>query len=109
MPDDARPTPTGPRHRMPSRGGSHVAYARGCDLVVEWYDFGDGALYEFIKLMVFDAPAQELMAAGLEVAAGCTPDALAIQVAAKFGSFFEVEEFAEKRAIPFALERIIDP
>jgi hypothetical protein len=77
--------------------------------VVEWYDFGDGALYEFVKLMIFDAPAQERSAVALEAAHGASPDALAAKLAAKFGSFFDVEKFAQQRAIPFALERSFEP
>jgi hypothetical protein len=88
--------------------GSHVVYARGADLVVEWYDFGDGALYEFVKLMIFGPSAQAQLAAALD-APKARPSALAPRVAAHFTSFFEVEKFAEQNGIPFVVERCFDP
>jgi hypothetical protein len=109
IPDDDREKPMGERHRMASRAGSHQVYARGEELVVHWYDFGDDALYEFIKLMIFGMPAQKQLAAAIGVPGMALPDALAAQVAAKFGSFFEVEDFVQEHGIPFAIERIIDP
>ena len=109
MLNEPRRKRTGRRYPMTGRPGSHVAYARGRDLVVEWYDFGDGALYEFAKLMVFDAPAQERIAAALEASDAAKSAALAAQIAAKFGSFFEVEKFVQENGIPFELERNFEP
>lgn len=49
--------PIGMRYPMPTKPGSHVAYAQASDLVVEWYDFGDHAPYESANLLIFDRSA----------------------------------------------------
>lgn len=52
---------------MPTKPGSHCAYARGPELVVEWYDFGPHAPYESANLPVFDGPAQRRLAEAVGV------------------------------------------
>jgi hypothetical protein len=89
---------------MPAKPGSHVAYARGSDVVVEWYDFGDHAPYESANLLVFARPAQYQLAEGLRATEDLAPHEIASRLAAHFKSYFEVKAFAEQHAIPFATE-----
>lgn len=94
----------GDRYPMVARPGSHVVYARGSDLVVEWYDFGDHAPYESVNLLVFDRPAQHRLMELLETPPNWTPHSFASRLAARFASYFEIKEFAEANAILFASE-----
>jgi hypothetical protein len=94
----------GDRYPMPAKPGSHVVYARGPDLVVEWYDFGDDAPYESANLLVFDRPAQLSLIALLEELPNQTPHGFAAELAARFHSYFEIKDFAEANGIPFATE-----
>jgi len=99
----------GDRHQMPARPGSHVAYARGSDLVVEWYDFGEDAPYESANLLVFDRPAQKVLLATMQLEEDRSPDALASSVANAFSSYFEVRHFAEAHRIEFSTETDFNP
>jgi hypothetical protein len=103
--DGDRDKPTGPRYAMPCRPGSHVAYARGKDLVVEWYDFGPDAPYESANLLIFAKPAQEQLAVLIGLELPVKPKLLARQVADRFGSYFEVQDFARENKIEF-LKRV---
>jgi hypothetical protein len=94
---------------MPAKPGSHVAYARGSDLVVEWYDFGDHAPYESANLMIFDRATQHRLAELLCVDRALSPHELANKVAARFESYFEVREFAGKQGLGFATETDFQP
>lgn len=96
------------QHRLPAKRGSHVAYKRSHDLVIEWYDFGDHAPYESANLLIFDQPGQQALGNALQIDIGST-DALAQAIARRFASYFEVERFAEKHAIPFTRETDFQP
>jgi hypothetical protein len=100
---------TGARYPMPMKPGSHVAYARGPELIVEWYDFGPHAPYESANLLIFDHAAQQRLAEAIGVDPALTPHALAYQVALKFDSYFDVKRLAEERAIPFTTETDFQP
>ena len=52
------------RFPLRSAGGSHSAYVRGEAVVVEWYDHGADALYEFAKLAVFKRAAYAQLLGG---------------------------------------------
>ena len=91
----------GYRYPMPTKSGSHVAYARASDLVVEWYDFGEDAPYESANLLVFKRPAQQQLALAIGLAENPSPHELAYEVALKFKSYFAVKSFATKRSIAF--------
>lgn len=99
----------GDRHQMRAKPGSHVAYARGSDLVVEWYDFGEDAPYESANLLVFDRPAQKVLLAALRMEEDRSPDALASDVANAFSSYFHVCEFAEAHGVAFSTETDFNP
>jgi hypothetical protein len=99
--DDGYGGRLGDRCPMPAKPGSHVAYARGSDLVVEWYDFGDHAPYESANLLIFCRSAQRLLAAAIDVDVALSPHLLSNEVASRFQSYFEVKEFATERGIPF--------
>ena len=103
--DEDRDKPTGTRHRMPSRLGSHDVYDRGDDLVVEWYDFGPNAPYESANLLIFGRRARAQMASLLGAAETAPPDVLNPLLAARFSSYFEVQDFARKHEIEF-LQRV---
>lgn len=109
VPDDDRAPPTGPDHRMPAVPGAHVAYARGAELVVEWYDFGPHAPYESANLLIFDAAAQRQFAVILGIEEYTGSDVLAAQIAGRFESYFRVKGFAEEHAIPFIAEVDFEP
>jgi hypothetical protein len=102
--DDGYGGKLGDRCRMPAKPGSHVTYARGSDLVVEWYDFGDHAPYESASLLIFGRAAQRLLAATIDVDPTLSPHLLSSEVASHFHSYFEVKEFATERGIPFETE-----
>ncbi len=99
--DDGFGDVPGQRYPMPAKPGSHVAYARGSDLVVEWYDFGEDAPYESANLLIFDRPAQQQLALGIRLAECPSSHDLADEVAHKFKSYFAVKSFATKRGIAF--------
>jgi hypothetical protein len=99
----------GDRYRMVARPGSHVVYARGPELVVEWYDFGDHAPYESANLLIFDRPAQHTLMALTDAPSNSTPHDFASRLAARFESYFDVKAFAEANGIPFATEVDFNP
>ena len=104
---DAHETAREPGQRWPMparRGGADVAYARGADLVVEWYDFGDDDHYEMVNLLVFDPAAQLVFARAMHAPADLTPDALASFIASRFEGYCAVQDFATAQAIPFSKE-----
>lgn len=93
-----------PRYRMPGRPGSHVAYVRGEDLVVEWYDFGDQAPYESANLLVLDPACQRELAVAMGLVAGQAPQALAAVVAHAFHDWFEFRRFAQAQGLAVQAE-----
>lgn len=95
--------------RMTAKPGSHVAYARGSELVVEWYDFGDHAPYESANLVVFDRPTQIAFARLIGVDDSPAPHHLASMVAARFDSYFAVKAFAEANGLAFTTEVDFQP
>lgn len=97
------------QHPMPAKPGSHVSYARGRDLVVEWYDFGNHAPYESANMLVFDQDAQDMLAKAIGADLSLPVDMLATRVAARFASYFEVQQFAVERHIPFRKEVDFQP
>jgi hypothetical protein len=99
----------GSPYPMPAKPGAHNAYARGPELVVEWYDFGPHAPYESANLLVFDRAAQQRLAEATGVDRTLTPHDLAYQVALKFDSYFDVRDVAEDHAIPFTTETDFQP
>lgn len=99
----------GDRFPMAARPGSHVAYASGPDLVVEWYDFGEHAPYESVNLLIFDETIQPLFAEAIGAEASLTPTQLASKIAARFGSYFEVRKFADERILPYEHKFSFDP
>ena len=99
----------GQRFPMPTEPGSHVAYARGSDLVVEWYDFGEHAPYESANLLIFNRPAQQQLARAIGLAECPSPHDLAYEVAHVFKSYFAVKTFATKRGIAFGTEVDFQP
>jgi hypothetical protein len=99
----------GQRYPMPTKSGSHVAYARKSDLVVEWYDFGEDAPYESANLLIFDRPVQQQLALAIGVAECPSRHDLAYEVARKFKSYFAVKSFATKRGIAFEAEVDFQP
>jgi hypothetical protein len=99
----------GDRYPMPAKPGSHVVYARGPELVVEWYDFGDHAPYESANLLIFDRPAQRLLMRLVGEPQNQTPHAFASRLAAKFDSYFEIKQFARRHEIPFTAEVDFEP
>jgi len=99
--DDGYGGTVGDQSPMPAKPGSHVAYCQGSDLVVEWYDFGAHAPYESANLLIFDRPAQRLLAEAIEVDVKLSPHMLSNKVAARFNSYFDVKAFATERGIPF--------
>jgi hypothetical protein len=101
--------PVGTPYPMLAKSGSHAAYARGSDLVVEWHDFGPHAPYESANLLIFDRPAQWRLAEAIGFNRSLKPHDLAYRVALKFDSYFEVKAFAEQHAIPFAAEVDFQP
>jgi hypothetical protein len=64
-PDDPVGAGAATRYAMPARPGSHEAYARSGDVVVDWYDFGDHAPYESANLLIFDPFAQHRLLTAL--------------------------------------------
>ncbi|HEY3951659.1 hypothetical protein [Phenylobacterium sp.] len=78
-----------------------MAYARGPDLVVEWYDFGEAAPYESANLLIFGAEAQAALARRLALEPLPSTDALAQAVAGRFGSYFAVRAFADAEGIAY--------
>jgi len=98
--DDGFGGAPGDRYPMPTKPGSHVAYARESDLVVEWYDFGKNAPYESANLLIFDRPAQQQLALAIGVESSLSPHDLAYEVSHAFRSYFAVKDFATKRRIP---------
>lgn len=107
--DDGFGWRVGTPYPMPARPGSHSAYARGSDLVVEWYDFGPHAPYESANLLVFGREAQLRFAEEIGVDPALTPHELACEVALKFESYFDVKSFARERTIPFTSEVDFQP
>ncbi len=99
----------GERIRMAARPGSHVAYASGPNLVVEWYDFGEHAPYESVNLLIFDQTVQPLLAEAIGADPLLATPMLAKSVAAYFSSYFEVRKFAEERLLPFDHKVSFDP
>lgn len=99
----------GDRKPMPAKPGSHVAYARGEDLVVEWYDFGDHAPYESANLLIFGRPAQLRLAQAIGVDEPLAPHMLSNRVAARFASYFDVKRFAEEHEFDFTTEVDFQP
>jgi hypothetical protein len=81
--------------------GSHVAYARGADLIVEWYDFGKDVPYESANLLIFSPEAQRALSASLGLEKPPRVRSLAREVAARFESYFQVREFASAQGIAF--------
>ncbi|MBU1513260.1 MAG: hypothetical protein KKB47_10980 [Alphaproteobacteria bacterium] len=97
------------RNKLAAKVGSHSAYARGPDLIVEWYDFGDDTHYESANFLVFKSPAQQMLAQAIGGAAGFEVALLAAKVAAHFDSYFEVKAFAAEHSIPFATDVEFQP
>ena len=56
----------GEQFHMAAWPGSHVVYAFGTDLVVDWYDFGEHAPYESVNLLIFDQTVQPLLAEAID-------------------------------------------
>lgn len=102
--DDGYGGKVGDRNRMTAKPGSHTAYARGSDLVVEWYDFGDHAPYESANLLIFDRTTQIALARLMGVDKSLSPHDLANKVAVRFDSYFQVKAFAETHGLVFATE-----
>lgn len=107
--DDGYGGTVGERSRMRARPGSHTAYARGSDLMVEWYDFGEQAPYESANLLIFGRAAQLRLAAAIDAEVTLSPHILSNWVATRFASYFEVKAFALAQAIPFETEVNFDP
>jgi hypothetical protein len=94
----------GDHYRMPAGPGSHVAYCRAGDLIVDWYDFGDDAPYESINLLIFGRSAQLRLIDLLGEDPGQTSHDLACRLALVFDSYFAVKTFAERHGVPFTTE-----
>ncbi len=94
---------------MPQKPGSHRSYVRDHDVVVEWYDFGKGAIYEFAKLLIFDPAAQADLVRELALPPRASPNRIASAIAKKFRSFWDVEDFATDRGIGTRIERDFNP
>lgn len=94
---------------MPQKPGSHRSYVRDQDVVVEWYDFGKGAIYEFAKLLIFDPAAQTALVRELALPAKAKPNRIAAALVRRFRSFWDVEEFAAERGITPRVERDFNP
>jgi|GEM_PF-5622027 len=107
--DDGHGGRIGSHFPMPAKPGSHSAYARGPELVVEWYDFGPHAPYESANLLIFDRASQQRLAEAIGVDPALTPHDLAYQVALKFDSYFDVKDVAADRAIPFTTDTDFQP
>lgn len=97
------------RHKLPSRTGSHVAYAAQNALVVEWYDFGEDVPYESANLLIFDVDNRVTLAQSLGAATDAPAADLARLVAARFRSYFDVKEFAVSHGVPCRAEVDFDP
>lgn len=93
------------KYRMAHTAGSHSSFVRDRDVVVEWYDHGRGALYEFAMMVIFDPAAQASLARVLTLPAASTPDGIAANLAERFKSYWDVEKFAAEHAIAFRVER----
>ena len=112
IPVEALSAPSGEmseQFHMAARPGSHVAYASGSDLVVDWYDFGEHAPYESVNLLIFDQTVQPLLAEAIGADPSLATPMLAKSVAAYFSSYFEVRKFAEERLLPFDHKVSFDP
>ncbi|MDZ4372191.1 MAG: hypothetical protein U1C74_12305 [Phenylobacterium sp.] len=99
----------GDRQRMRGKPGSHVAYARSSDLVVEWYDFGGDADYESANLLIFDRPAQKQLLAATGELDDLSPTEAAGHITSHFQSYFAVKDFAVAHNVPFATETDFQP
>ena len=86
---------------MSAKPGSHVVYAQGEELVVEWYDHGAHAPYESANLLIFDRAAANTLAHAIDVDPACSLGSIAAAVTNRFESYFEVKAFAIERGIPF--------
>lgn len=89
---------------MRAQSGGHFAYARGQDLVVEWYDHGEDAPYESANLLVFDRAAQRQLAHVLGEDEDADADRLAGVVAERFESYWNVKTFADQTGCPYRRE-----
>lgn len=98
--DDGYGFPIGFRYPMPDKPGSHVAYAVGSDLVVEWHDHGDHAPYDSANLLIFGRPEQGALAQVLGCPLG-TPHELAHEVARRCDSYFVVRKLADANGIAY--------
>ena len=107
--DDGYGAPLGHRYPMPAKPGSHTAYARGSDLVVEWYDFGEDAPYESANLLIFDRATQLKLAELIRADPALSPHGLASKIAARFDSYFDVKAFAAERGLPYGIEVDFEP
>lgn len=92
-----------------AKPGAHRAYARGPDLVVEWYDFGPHAPFESVNLLIFDRQAQHQLGRLIEAPHDLTPHELAWRLPYRFASYFEVKAFAQANRVPFKWETSFDP
>lgn len=99
----------GDRSPMPARPGTHSAYARGSDLIVEWYDHGPNAPYESANLLIFDRATQRRLAETIGVDPALSPHRLSNKVAARFDSYFDVRRFAETQGLAFTTEVDFEP
>lgn len=101
--------PVGFQYPMACKRGSHVAYAKCPDLIVEWYDFGDHAPYESANLLIFDRSVLPELAKALGADERRTAHELACVTARRFESYFDVERFAEDHAIGFTKDVDFSP
>jgi hypothetical protein len=81
--------------------GSHTAYPRAQQLIVEWYDFGEHARYESANLLVFDDSGQAHLRTELGLPDPLPICDLAAAMAAQFDSYFALEAYASERDMPF--------
>jgi hypothetical protein len=86
------------------REKGHSAYARGSELIVEWYDFGEDAPYESANLIIFDTAARTALARRLGLPEGAADAALLERIQQSFPSWFEAKSFAQREGIAFSLE-----
>lgn len=94
---------------MAGRPGGHFAYARGTDLVIEWYDHGDDAPYESANLLIFGPLAQRRLASVMGAPDAASADTFAAWIAARFRSYWEVRDLAQEHGVPFAQEVDFQP
>jgi hypothetical protein len=85
-------------HRLAGELPGHMAYAKGGQLVVEWYDFGEGAPYESANMLILDLAAQRSLAAAMDEGSPSV-EGLAEAVARRFASWFEFRDLVAAQGI----------